>query len=227
MSQLTEVRTDQAGRTYYEPILTKITGVSRYNPTEWSLDGIDGFWEQGRNSVPPQGTVAWFTLASKPKAGSNAKPGSKYLDIINVERATQQDKDNYQPPVRGGSYNGPALGSGQRAQGDPNAPAQPEREPIDSRITRAQAINNRFTRFAALVGLTEKRWEQLGITAEQMQTEMARLEYILLAMDTGELPKVDADPAEILDEAQQLDEKAEEAISEPEASEPEEITLPW
>jgi len=57
---------------------------------------------------------------------------------------------------------------------------------------------------------------------------MAKLEYILLVMDTGELPKVDTDPAEILNEAQQLDEQAEEAISEPEIVDGQEVeSLPW
>jgi hypothetical protein len=222
MSQLTEVRTDPAGRTYYEPILTKIVTESTYNRgQQFGLDGIDGFWDKGRLDVPPQGTVAWFTLASKPKVGPNAKPGSRYLDIIAIERATDADKANYEPPVKSGRYNGPPAGSGQQAQAQAG-------EPLDSRITRAQAINNRFTRFAALVGLTEKRWEQLGITAEQMQVEMAKLEYILLVMDTGELPKVDTDPAKILEEAEQLDQQAEEAISEPEIVDGQEVeSLPW
>ena len=96
----------KSGKTYYEPALLKVRGKSQYNADQISFEGLDGFWQwtewaaktTEREAPPPEGTVAWFYLADKPKQGNNAKPGSMYRDIMGVKAASAEDKAAYRPP---------------------------------------------------------------------------------------------------------------------------------
>lgn len=80
---------DDSGRQVYEAVVAKVTARSKYNEEEFSLSDIEGYWSiapylKEKMGVPPIGTIAFWTLATKPKTGPNAKPGSLYRDVIAV-----------------------------------------------------------------------------------------------------------------------------------------------
>lgn len=90
--------TGAGGKNFYFPVVLKVTGVSKYNANQISFEGVPDFWQLPENSpVPPAGTIAKFHLATKPKVGDNAKPGSMYRDIIRIEKASDDEKANYSP----------------------------------------------------------------------------------------------------------------------------------
>lgn len=136
----------QGEKQYYEPILTRVTGRSEYNPqTQFRLEGVDGFWDCGQKSLPEpvqNGVLAWFTLATKPKAGRNAAPGSMYKDIVGVVPATDEDKENYSAP-QGGSYSAPAPSAASPAK--PVASTGINWDERERQIKLGMAFNNLTT----------------------------------------------------------------------------------
>ncbi len=90
---------DDEGRQKYKPVVAEVTGFSQYNADQFSLSGIDGFWSLSRSvaakmSVPQKGTRALWTLATKPKTGPKAKPGSVYMDVDAVAKVPQDYAEN-------------------------------------------------------------------------------------------------------------------------------------
>ena len=84
----------ESGRITYKPIVAKVMAYSKYNKTQFALEGIDDFWQLDKGildtkpelgAAPPLGTVALWTLQTNPKRGENAKPGSLYRDVIKVQ----------------------------------------------------------------------------------------------------------------------------------------------
>jgi hypothetical protein len=221
--QLTEVHVDAAGRTHYAPILTKIVRESEYNKgQQFALDGIDGFWDRGRIEIPPallSGGVAWFTLASKPKTGPNAKPGSRYLDIMDISPATAEQKAAYTPPTRAaaqsaGRYNGPTPGSAA-------SPGQQDGTTVEQRITLGMAFNNLTT---VLTMKDSAKYLADGVDGWELWNKWFSEASRGLPLS----PVVDENEAAIVEEAEQLDQQAEDAISEPEIVDGQEVeSLPW
>ena len=88
----------ESGRITYKPIVAKVMAYSKYNKTQFALEGIDDFWQLDKGildtkpelgAAPPLGTVALWTLQTNPKRGENAKPGSLYRDVIKVEKVPE------------------------------------------------------------------------------------------------------------------------------------------
>lgn len=90
-SQL-EIADRQAnGRDIYDPIVVKIGGKSTYNDNQYSFEGIDGFWERKPElRQPVVGEVYEVYLATKEKTGQNAKPGSMYMDILQMRPSDRE-----------------------------------------------------------------------------------------------------------------------------------------
>ena len=92
-------------KTYYAEALLRVGGVSQYNADQIRFDGLDGYWsmtewamKNTNGKVPPVGAVAWFKLATNPKKGGNAKPGSMYQDIMGIRRATPDELEGFTAP---------------------------------------------------------------------------------------------------------------------------------
>ncbi len=219
--QLRASNTDQAGRTYFEPVLTKITGTSQYRDNQFTLEGVTGFWEQGRDvQVPPKDTLAWFTLAEKPKASPDAK--TPYRDIVACVQASEEDKAGYvqtapqshDRPAQWGSAPSPASSASPQASGGSDE--------IQTRISKGQALSLRATVFGSLAQCTDKRLEAIGVTTEQLQQMLGTLNMAINVLDSGRQPTHE----ELYGPAEETtpDEPAPEAIGAP-AEETEET--PW
>ncbi len=185
--QLKATNSDQSGRVYYEPVLTKITGTSQYRDSQFTLEGVTGFWEQGRDvQVPPAGVLAWFTLAEKPKASPDAK--TPYQDIVACTAATDQDKESYVQTAPQ-SHDRPAQWVGAPTQ--PSA-ASPQvsggSDEIQVRIAKGQAVSLRATVFGSLVQCSEPRLEAIGVTTEQLQQMLGTLNMAINVLDSGRQP---------------------------------------
>lgn len=144
MTELYPSKTDANERCTYEPVLSRITGTSQYRDDEYRLEGIEGFWMAGKVQVAQavkDGAVAWFQLATKPKSGNNAKPGSMYRDIVTIRPATPDDKASYDPAAQTiQSYAAKeTLNNGSGHPGANNGMSQP---PLEQRILLGMAFNN-------------------------------------------------------------------------------------
>lgn len=89
---------DEQGRQVYQPVAASVTGFSKYNPEQFSLSGIEGFWSlapklQEVMGTPKMGQKALWTLATKPKTGPKAKAGSVYCDVIRVAKVPDDYQD--------------------------------------------------------------------------------------------------------------------------------------
>lgn len=104
---------DKQGRQRYKPVKATVTGFSKYNPDEFSLSGVDGFWNlvpdlMEKYGRPKEGAVAVWTLTTKPKSGPMAKPGSVYRDVVALGKVTdyvepepdEPDLDSFQPSLQ-------------------------------------------------------------------------------------------------------------------------------
>lgn len=172
MTTLHPVRTDDAGRTYYEPVLARIVGVSQYRENEFRLEGIEGFWAPGKNVTVPailkEGGIAWYTLATKAKEGKNAKPGSLYRDIVKLAPATPEDKEAYNPHSddmfaeapethANGSGDGDGADYAEKALPQPQRPTQQQVwDERDRQIKLGMAFNNLTQLIAGLKSEAEE-----------------------------------------------------------------------
>src|SRR3990167_10348492 len=85
---------DDGQRQKYKPVVATVTGFSQYNPEQFSLSGVDGFWSLAprlaeKMDTPKNGISALWTLTTRPKTGPKAKPGSVYMDVIAVAKVPQ------------------------------------------------------------------------------------------------------------------------------------------
>ena len=90
---------DEGQRQKYRPVVADVTGFSQYNPEQFSLSGVDGFWSLAprlaeKMGTPTKGTRALWTLTTRPKTGPKAKPGSVYMDVIAVAKVPQGYAEN-------------------------------------------------------------------------------------------------------------------------------------
>ena len=132
---LTINETDENGRTTYEPVVATVVRFSDFNAEHFALSGIDGFWSlaprlKDKIGVPPKGTKARWTMATKPKTDPRAKPGSVYMDVIAADKVP----DDYKEPERAAPADAPwgraeAAGTPQTAG---SAPARPAKQPWDT-----------------------------------------------------------------------------------------------
>ena len=145
------------GSIYFEPVVLKVSGYSQYRPdSDVRFEDVPDFWAlpekyHGPNK-PPVGTIARFSLKTKPKSGPNAKPGSMYRDVVKIEKADASEytgapaapqaayKDDYAPQHQ------------QNGSGAPPAP-------LEQRILLGMAFNNLTQRLAAVDGNPEVNWE--------------------------------------------------------------------
>src|SRR3990167_4792080 len=92
--ELVATMTDDADRTFYEPVVATVTGFSQFNEAQFSLSNIHGFWAlspqlQQKMGTPKKGTKAEWYLSTRPKSGPNAKPGSVYMDVMDVRKVPE------------------------------------------------------------------------------------------------------------------------------------------
>ena len=140
--------TDNTERTFYEPVTKRIIGTSQFRDNQFRIDGVGGFWEEGRDVNVTVGNTYELTLTSKPiPPGPNTKPGSMYLDIREAKSVPDEESDDEPPPFefhipdpRG--YNAPAT----RPEPVPKGP--PPKDAIQTRIEIGMAFNAAYTLLA-------------------------------------------------------------------------------
>ena len=221
-----QVESTKGQKTYYAPALLKVRGVSQYNADQISFEGLDGFWQMTEfalrdtnGNIPPVGTVAKFKLATNPKKGQNAKPGSMYQDIMHVERATDEEKDGFQPTEAAtGTYNRPGG-----SYADKELPPQPQVDPMQQRINLGMAFNN-LTVWLAHIPDDSVAPDHMIALWEKWFSEASRGLPLTPVQDEPE-----EDTAPIMEDAAMLDSEAEAVLGRPEPEEPGEdvVSLPW
>src|SRR3990167_4706427 len=117
---------DDGQRQKYKPVVATVTGFSQYNPEQFSLSGIDGFWSLAprlaeKMDTPKKGISALWTLTTRPKTGPKAKPGSVYMDVIAVAKVPQGYAEDEQDE--------PSLAPDDLPWDDRPAPAPQQRAP--------------------------------------------------------------------------------------------------
>ena len=96
---------DNTGKIYYEHGVHRVLALSQYNPNQYSLAGLIGYWQVSDRAMAtlPDGKLEpgnWYkvALATKFKApGPNTNAGSMYLDIQRVRLATDDEIPAQQP----------------------------------------------------------------------------------------------------------------------------------
>jgi hypothetical protein len=96
---------DGTGRTHYEPIFCKVLAASQYNPNQFSLAGLIGYWELDdrimrtlTGQTLTLGTWYKFALTTKLKPESpRTNAGSMYQDIRQVRLATDDEIPEQEP----------------------------------------------------------------------------------------------------------------------------------
>ena len=85
-------RNENKGKTFYHPVQARCKGTSQYNrDTEYYFDGLNGFWDIGRNAALTVGRMYDLELATKPKSGNNAGDGAMYQDIMRATPVVGED----------------------------------------------------------------------------------------------------------------------------------------
>ena len=105
------ISNESNGKTYYEPVVAVCRGQSQYNATQYSFEGLEGYWETGNQGALALGIAYVVGLATKLKGG-NSQPGSMYRDVASVRMATPEES------------NGVPTGGGWSAD-IPDSPVQP------------------------------------------------------------------------------------------------------
>lgn len=154
MTTMQQKNATSDGSVYFEPVVLKVAGYSQYRPdSDVRFEDVPDFWQlpekyQGEHK-PPVGTIARFSLKTKPKSGPNAKPGSMYRDIVKIEKA---DPSEYTGAPQAPQAHANGAGEGdtadyaeKRAAGPQNTLALP---PIEQRILLGMAFNNLTTMLA-------------------------------------------------------------------------------
>ena len=162
------------GKTFYEPAVLTVKGTSQYNENQISFVEIQGFWQLPENFTgkrkPPDGTVAKFTLSTKPKSGQNAKPGSMHMDIGGIYKTDEQPIEQADP---------------REEYVDDQQPATPQLT-LDQRIAKAQAWNGLTERLAG-----NNPWEGAVLEHRELMWEAG-----FDALIRGKTPFNEPDPAE-------------------------------
>ncbi len=100
-----EVRSvDNTGRFFYEATVRRVREVSQYNPEQFNLDGLTGYWQVAQDGTTPVVVGTWYKLAltTKPKPpGPRTNPGSMYQDIRKAVLAEDGEIPVQQPGANG------------------------------------------------------------------------------------------------------------------------------
>jgi hypothetical protein len=213
MPTLTVRHTDERDRTYYEPVIGRVQGVSLYNDNQFRIEGLDGFWQYDHDPGLTVGSTYKMALTTKPKSGPSAKPGSAYQDIVRAELSDQapdaardQSANDAQPAAAGGS---------------PAAPAQ-YGSTTDERIKRAQVYNNTALVLAAMIQQPKDALHP--VPAEKVRATWARYDHLSKLFWTGTPPAAQP-PAQPAEQPNTADEPP-EAVRPPEAPPAAEYTPP-
>jgi hypothetical protein len=97
MTELISVSVDSEGRTYFDPVIAKVGGVSQYKGSEFYFQGIEGYWDFSRTrgmngTLPVIGSWYKVELTTKPKQpGPNTKEGSLYYDVRQARLAHEDE----------------------------------------------------------------------------------------------------------------------------------------
>lgn len=100
---------DGSGRQKYEPLISTVIAVSKYNADQFGLQGLTGYWQWSKTPPLKVGQKAKFWLTTKPKTGPSAKPGALYMDIAGWEAISPDADGNEYQNV--GTSEGPAASS--------------------------------------------------------------------------------------------------------------------
>ena len=171
---------DNTGKIYYEHGVHRVLALSQYNPNQYSLAGLIGYWQVSDRAMAtlPDGKLEpgnWYkvALATKFKApGPNTNAGSMYLDIQRVRRATDDEIPAQQPTQ---AANPPQTGS----QSRPDRPA--------GDFNTGMAFNQAATLVAALITShpQARDWLDYDYIIEEMQIMRARLYHEVLMQPIG------------------------------------------
>ena len=165
------VKNESKGKTYYHGIMATCRGTSQYSDTQYNFDDLEGYWEIGNGRAPGKGSTYILELATKPKTGANAKPGSFYCDIVSIRPATADEQESGAPgssddlwepespapfPDNGGFANAQAIATevveeyrnprDMEPQTEIRTP--PEKDNVQTRIEIGMAFNAAYTLIA-------------------------------------------------------------------------------
>jgi len=171
----------QTGQVFYAATVQKVLALSQYNPNQYSLAGLPGFWEiDGKTQASlPNGALqlgAWYkvALSTKPKPpGPRTNPGSLYQDIKKAVLATDTEIPEQQPTQ---AANSPETGS-QRHQDRPVGD-----------FNTGMAFNQACTLVAALITSDHPQardWLDYDYIIEEVQALRERLYHDVLMQPIG------------------------------------------
>ena len=87
---------DSAGKQRYDPMTITVKLASQYNPDEFGFEELAGFWNWPKgDALPKTGQKFRVWLATKPKTGPKAKPGSVYQDVVKAIPVIVEGENEY------------------------------------------------------------------------------------------------------------------------------------
>ena len=184
-----------SGRTVYLPIVGRITGTSRYNPEQYRIADLDGFWQHNGTLLVLDGTYR-MVLATKPKQSPDAR--TPYMDILRAE-ITDEQPDGTRGSVPG-SNGAQAYSSTPTAAAPTPTPGRSQAAPqrygstTDERIKQAQVYNNTTLVLAAMI--QQPKTARHPVDNERYEATWARYELLSKLFWTGKRPEAGVEAAD-------------------------------
>ena len=178
-----------SGRTVYLPIVGRITGTSRYNPEQYRIADLDGFWQHNGTLLVLDGTYR-MVLATKPKQSPDAR--TPYMDILRAEM-TDEQPDGTRGSVPGTSTQ-PVHAAPAPQQQQQQQQQQRYGSTTDERIKQAQVYNNTTLVLAAMI--QQPKTARHPVDNERYEATWARYELLSKLFWTGKRPEAGVEAAD-------------------------------